>query len=106
MRAQRELAAVLAAVRSAADLRELLDALLTPAERARLALRWKLVRRLEAGEPQRRIAGDLGISLCKITRGSRELKRRPRFRQLVRAAREQHDGTTDPFLTPPRKDSP
>ena len=30
---------------------------------------------LQAGVPQRRIAEELGISLCKITRGSRILKR-------------------------------
>ncbi len=106
MRAERELEAVLAAARGAADLRELLQALLTPSERARLVLRWELVRRLEAGEHQREIAGDLGISLCKITRGSRELKRRPRFRRLVRAAREASAGPTPHASTPPGKESP
>ncbi len=56
-------------------MRQMLDEILTPTELRDLALRWKLVQRLHAGTPQRRIASDLGISLCKITRGSRILKR-------------------------------
>jgi len=51
-----------------------MDELLTPAELRDLVLRWRLLQRLHAGEPQRRIADDLGVSLCKITRGSRILK--------------------------------
>ena len=49
--------------------------LLTPAEVAEIAIRWALVKDLERGIPQREIAKNLGISLCKITRGSRELKK-------------------------------
>ena len=79
-----KLAAVLTVISDPADMRDLLDALLTPKERARLMLRWQLVCRLEAGEHQRAIARALHISLCKITRGSRELKQRRRFRRIVR----------------------
>lgn len=78
-----ELAAVLADTRASAAMRDLLEALLTPRERARLALRWRLVCLLASGVHQRSIAQKLGISLCNITRGSRELKRRPVFRQKV-----------------------
>lgn len=78
-----ELAAVLADTREPSAMLNLLEALLTPQERARLALRWRLVCLLAAGVHQRTIARKLGISLCKITRGSRELKRRPVFRQKV-----------------------
>jgi TrpR family trp operon transcriptional repressor len=49
--------------------------LLTPAEIADVAARWALVKALDKGTPQREIAGNLGLSLCKITRGSRELKK-------------------------------
>ena len=38
--------------------------------------RWRLVQDLLKGHSQRRIAQDLGVSLCKITRGSKELKKR------------------------------
>ena len=55
-------------------MRRLLSEILTPAELHDLALRWQLVQRLHAGVPQRRIAAELGVSLCKITRGSRILK--------------------------------
>ncbi|MFH1476302.1 MAG: Trp family transcriptional regulator [Verrucomicrobiota bacterium] len=78
-----ELAAVLADTNDSAAMQDLLEALLTPRERARLALRWHLVCLLTSGMHQRAIARQLGISLCNITRGSRELKRRSVFRQKV-----------------------
>ena len=68
-------AALFTRVRGRRAMRRLLDEILTPAETRDLALRWRLVQRLHAGVPQRRIADELGISLCKITRGSRILKR-------------------------------
>ena len=46
----------------------------TPAEVQDVALRWRLMKMLHEGIPQREIARRLGISLCKITRGSRILK--------------------------------
>jgi|GEM_PF-430074 len=68
---------------------EFLGGLLTPGERANIALRWELVKMLERGISQRDIARMLGISLCKITRGSRELKRGPEgFRTVVWAGLE------------------
>jgi TrpR family trp operon transcriptional repressor len=54
---------------------EFLRCLLTPAEIADIAGRWALVKALQHKIPQREIARDLGVSLCKITRGSRELKK-------------------------------
>jgi len=50
--------------------------LLTQAEIADIAGRWALVKALQQNRSQREIAKDLGISLCKITRGSRELKKK------------------------------
>jgi len=46
----------------------------TPAEIQDVALRWRLMKMLHEGIPQREIASRLGISLCKITRGSKILK--------------------------------
>jgi len=57
-------------------MRKLFSELFTPAEIQDTALRWRLMELLHQGVPQRRIASDLGISLCKITRGSRVLKTR------------------------------
>ncbi len=68
---------------------EFFYALLTPAEADEMAKRWALVKELANGTPQRRIAEDLGLSLCKITRGSRELKKEgSTFRILLDRAKE------------------
>lgn len=68
-----------------AGLVEVFQALLTPQERRKIALRWQLVCLLEAGLSQRAVAARLGVSLCKITRGSHELKYGPgSFRRMIR----------------------
>ena len=70
-----EMANALAMTHNSALVRDFLYCLLTPAEIADIAARWALVKALQRKIPQREIAKDLGISLCKITRGSRELKK-------------------------------
>ena len=72
--ARLELASLLAAVNDPATLERLFDDLFTRAEMHDLILRWRLLKMLHAGVPQRVIAETLGVSLCKITRGSRVLK--------------------------------
>lgn len=71
--------AEMASAISRADNPELIEgflySLFTPAEADEIAKRWALVKSLSQGRPQREIAKDLGLSLCKITRGSRELKK-------------------------------
>ena len=52
----------------------LLKELLTPAERCDIALRWRLLQMLSEGVSHRQISRELGVSLCKITRGSKILK--------------------------------
>jgi len=69
-----ELTKVLAAA-DPALVKSFLTSLLTPSERLDIAARWELVNRIHLGETQRRVAQELGVSLCKITRGSKELKR-------------------------------
>ena len=77
-------AGVFSRVGPAAEMRRFFDEIFTPSEIRTLALRWRLLQRLRAGVPQRKIARELSISLCKITRGSRELKRGPEgFRRVV-----------------------
>jgi len=70
-----ELSRVLAASGDPRLVKDFLTSLLTPSERLDIAARWELVHRIEAGETQRKVAADLGVSLCKITRGSKELKK-------------------------------
>jgi len=69
-----ELAAALALTKDAQLIKDFLRRLLTPSETADIAARWALVKALEQKIPQREIAKTLGLSLCKITRGSREMK--------------------------------
>ncbi len=69
-----ELFDVLSAITDKAEMAKFLDEILTPREIKDLHLRWKLLRMIEQKIPQREIASQLGISLCKITRGSRLLK--------------------------------
>ena len=85
--ALREFVSVLAALHDADAVYDVLFALLTPREREKIALRWRLLCLLQKGVTQRAVAAQLGISLCKITRGSRELKHgRPGFRKAIREA--------------------
>jgi TrpR family trp operon transcriptional repressor len=79
-----ELALTLAKTGDGGLIEDFLRCLLTPAETADIAARWALVKDLDAGLPQREIARNLGISLCKITRGSREMKKpNSAFRRLL-----------------------
>ena len=52
-----------------------LECLLTKNELSEVASRWALVKMLDDGISQRKIASALGLSLCKITRGSKELQK-------------------------------
>jgi TrpR family trp operon transcriptional repressor len=62
-----------------------LKSILTPKEVEEISSRWALVCLLDEGMSQRKIAKKLRISLCKITRGSRELKKpNSPFKKMVR----------------------
>jgi TrpR family transcriptional regulator, trp operon repressor len=80
----RQVARTLASIDDEDLMLELLEELLTPTELRRIEQRWQLVQLLEEGLSQREIARRLGISLCNITRGSRELKKPDSaFRQIM-----------------------
>ena len=51
------------------------DCLFTPAELLDIGKRWLLVKEIDKGTTQREIAKEFKMSLCKITRGSKELKK-------------------------------
>jgi TrpR family trp operon transcriptional repressor len=69
---------------------DFLHSLFTPAEIKEMGKRWALVRLLEQGMSQRNIAKKLGLSLCKITRGSKELKKENSpFRRIIRLYEEE-----------------
>lgn len=65
---------MLASLSSPDEAQLFLQELLTANERRDVVLRWQLLELLDAGVSQRKIAAMLGISLCKITRGSKILR--------------------------------
>jgi len=91
-----ELALVLSQIKDEKLIEEFFRSLLTPAEIADIASRWALVKALQKKVPQREIARDLGISLCKITRGSRELKKEnSAFARAIEISAGLQTGNTD-----------
>jgi len=69
-----ELALALAKTKDPLLIKNFLRRLLTPSELSDIAARWALVKALEQKISQREISKTLGLSLCKITRGSKEMK--------------------------------
>ena len=69
-----EVIQILSKITSKKDMEKFLDEILTENERRDISLRWELMKKIHEGIPQRTIASELGISLCRITRGSRILK--------------------------------
>lgn len=69
-----ELIHILAEIEDPEMMEKFLDEILTESERHDVMLRWKLMKMLEDGITQRKIASELKISLCKITRGAKILK--------------------------------
>ena len=88
----REIARIFARSQDEGLVAGFLRQLLTDDEVRAVALRWRLVRMLHDRVPQREIARRLGVSLCKITRGSRELKRKDGAFRRVLEAEENADG--------------
>jgi TrpR family transcriptional regulator, trp operon repressor len=70
-----EIARILSGIDDPGLLERFFREILTPKEVRDISSRWELVKLLEEGVSQREIARRLGLSLCKITRGSRELKK-------------------------------
>ena len=71
----REVSQALARVDDPEEIERFLHQFFTSSEAVEMGKRWALVRLLDQGMSQRAIASELGLSLCKITRGSKELKR-------------------------------
>nr|WP_320191711.1 Trp family transcriptional regulator [uncultured Desulfobacter sp.] len=76
MRIDQELLDVILSIKNKDELEFFFEEIFTPAELSDLSLRWKLLKDLHAGMTQRKIAEKYGISLCKITRGSKVLKKK------------------------------
>ncbi len=70
----RELYRLFASIDDVDEAEMLLKDILTPQELDSLAERWELIQALASGIPQRKIAEKYGVSISKITRGSRMLQ--------------------------------
>ncbi|NOY79681.1 MAG: transcriptional regulator [Kiritimatiellaeota bacterium] len=97
-----ELITLFMAVKDSKEMGILLNGLLTPGEIREIVFRWRLIALLLEKKPQREIAAELGVSLGKISRGSRLLQYGPpEFRGLVeRLWRETQATDSDPRPTP------
>ena len=91
MQALDQIAGILAKVEDRKLIREFLICILTKYEIKEIAGRWELVKLLYDGMSQRRIADQLGMSLCKITRGSKELKKRGSAFKTILDSYVEHD---------------
>ena len=60
-------------IRDKQILEDFLLGVTTDKERTELVQRVEIVKRLVAGEPQHKIATDLGVGVATVTRGSKEL---------------------------------
>jgi TrpR family trp operon transcriptional repressor len=74
VKSKSELADALCQIRQRDEMTRFLQELLTEKEMEDVIIRWRLMKDLYRGETQRSIAKKHGISLCKITRGSKILK--------------------------------
>lgn len=70
-----ELCGLLLKIKDKNELKSVFNCLFTPNERRDFAERWQVVKELKAGTTQREIARKYNMSLCKITRGSKELQK-------------------------------
>ena len=74
MTIDKELLKIISSINDLDELNRFFNDIFTPAELDDISLRWKLLKDLHNGMTQRKIAEKYGISLCKITRGSKVLK--------------------------------
>jgi Trp operon repressor len=65
---------LICAVKTRKEAKSLLIDLLTPQELDTITERWQEIQLLAAGKTQREISKKLGVSISKVTRGSRVLK--------------------------------
>jgi TrpR family trp operon transcriptional repressor len=70
-----ELSEILSEISDKKTMSFFLKEIMTEKECFDIGLRWKLMQAIYSGESQRKISKDYKISLCKITRGSKILKK-------------------------------
>ena len=84
-----ELCSLIASETDKDFIKDFFSCLFTAAERKDFSERWLLVKEIDAGTTQREIARKFNLSLCKITRGSRELKKeQSAFKRMLEKLKE------------------
>ena len=87
-KAVREMSYALSKTDDADLIEDFLSSLLTEYELDEVGKRWALVKLIDEGMSQRNISKELGLSLCKITRGSKELKKpNSSFKKMIATSR-------------------
>ena len=82
-----EVCALLADTNDARLIQDFFCCLFTPSELQDMVKRWLLVKEIDRGTTPREIARMFGMSLCQITRGSKELKKEgSAFRAMLERA--------------------
>lgn len=71
----KELCKLLTKIRTEKEARKVLKDILTPREIAALTQRLQIIKLLAKGIPHRKISRKLRVSIAKVTRGSRALRR-------------------------------
>ena len=95
MTGQTELTTVFTEITNNTQMSKLFDELFTTSELSNLSLRWQLLKQLDQGISQREIAKNFGISLCKITRGSKLLKEKKSIiKKILEKRRKQNERTS------------
>jgi len=91
MNVRRELMGIFAELTDIDEMEQFFQEMFTPKEISDLAMRWQLLKELHQGRAQRRIAAEHNISLCKITRGSKVLKKDPSITRRILDRRRSGD---------------
>ena len=87
LEAFRDIISVFSATTDEKEMEALFDDLFTGSEINDLITRWLLMNDLYKGKPQREIAENRKLSLCKITRGSKMLKKEGGFMHRLLSSR-------------------
>lgn len=82
---RQELINLLTQIRDFKLMNKFMEDILTPVEFENITTRWQIIKQLAKGVPQRKIADKLGVSIAKISRGSRELRdKKGGFKEILK----------------------
>jgi len=70
-----DLVKLFSSTQNPAEMKNLLEGILTPKEKLELVQRLDIVKMLKKKVPQHRIAEKLGVGVATVTRGSKEIQR-------------------------------